>query len=37
MGLIRYNPFKDGGGDQSFSLALLEDYDNGFVFNFNLY
>ncbi len=31
MGLIRYNPFKDGGGDQSFSLALLEDYDNGFV------
>lgn len=31
MGLIRYNPFKDGGGDQSFSLALLEENDSGFV------
>jgi len=31
MGLVRYNPFKDSGGDQSFSLALLEENDNGFV------
>jgi len=31
MGLIRYNPFKESGGDQSFSLALLEENDNGFV------
>jgi hypothetical protein len=31
LGLLRYNPFKEGGGDQSFSLALLEENDNGFV------
>ncbi|MBP6914123.1 DUF4446 family protein [Candidatus Parcubacteria bacterium] len=31
MGLIRYNPFKESGGDQSFSLALLEENNNGFV------
>jgi len=30
-GLVRYNPFKDTGGDQSFSLALLDSGDSGFV------
>src|SRR3989344_2697728 len=31
VGLIRYNPFKEAGGDQSFSLALLDADNNGFV------
>jgi len=31
LGILRYNPFKESGGDQSFSLALLEENDNGFV------
>jgi len=31
MGLVRYNPFADTGGDQSFSLALLDGRDNGVV------
>lgn len=30
-GLVRYNPFSDTGGDQSFVLALLDGNDNGFV------
>ena len=29
--LIRYNPYDDTGGDQSFSLALLDDKGNGIV------
>lgn len=29
--MIRYNPFNDTGGDQSFSMALLDLRDNGFV------
>lgn len=29
--LIRYNPFEDAGGDQSFVIALLDGHDNGFV------
>lgn len=29
--LIRFNPFKDVGGDQSFSLALLNGKNNGLV------
>ncbi len=29
--LIRFNPFEDAGGDQSFSLALLDEVDNGVV------
>lgn len=29
--LIRFNPFEDAGGDQSFSLALLDEIDNGVV------
>ena len=31
VGFIRYNPFDNLGGDQSFSLALLDSNDNGFV------
>ena len=30
-GLIRFNPFRDIGGDQSFSLALLDGNDDGIV------
>lgn len=30
-GLVRFNPFRDIGGDQSFSLALLDGDDNGVV------
>jgi hypothetical protein len=33
IGLVRFNPFKDTGGDQSFSLAALDSQDNGFVFS----
>lgn len=29
--MIRYNPFRETGGDQSFSLALLDLRDNGVV------
>lgn len=31
IGIVRYNPFSDTGGSQSFSLALLDDQDNGLV------
>ncbi|MHB1132220.1 MAG: DUF4446 family protein [Chloroflexota bacterium] len=31
VGLIRYNPFGDTGGDQSFALALLDDQGDGVV------
>jgi len=31
IGIVRYNPFKDIGGDQSFSIALLDYSDNGVV------
>ena len=31
LGLVRYNPFSDTGSDQSFSLALLDLLNNGFV------
>jgi len=31
IGLIRFNPFADTGGNQSFSLALLDGEDNGLV------
>ena len=30
-GLVKFNPFSDLGGDQSFSLALLTDNDEGLV------
>jgi len=31
IGFVRYNPFTGVGGDQSFSLALLDDYNNGII------
>jgi len=31
IGLIRYNPFSNVGGDQSFSLALLDSNNSGIV------
>jgi hypothetical protein len=31
IGLLRFNPFKDTGGDQSFILALLDSQDTGVV------
>ena len=31
VGVVRFNPFKDIGGDQSFSIALLDFQDNGVV------
>lgn len=31
VGLVRFNPFQDLGGDHSFSLALLDGKDTGFV------
>lgn len=31
IGLVRFNPFKDTGGDQSFTLALIDAHDTGIV------
>lgn len=31
VGLVRFNPFAETGGDQSFALALLDAEDTGFV------
>jgi hypothetical protein len=31
VGLIRFNPFKDTGGDQSFVLSLLDANDTGVI------
>ncbi len=31
VGVVRYNPFKDTGGDQSFAIALLDLKDTGIV------
>ncbi len=31
MGLVRFNPFAEMGGNQSFSFALLDGYDSGFL------
>lgn len=31
IGFMRFNPFTDTGGDQSFILTLLDAQDNGFV------
>ena len=31
VGLIRFNPFKELGGDHSFSLAILDAHDSGVV------
>ncbi len=31
IGVVRYNPFDDNGGNLSFSIALLDGHDNGVV------
>lgn len=31
VGFMRFNPFQDTGGDQSFSLALLDNENNGVI------
>jgi len=31
VGVVRFNPFKDVGGDQSFAIALLNGKNNGIV------
>ena len=31
VGLVRYNPFEDTGGNQSFAIALLDAVGDGFV------
>ena len=31
VGLLRFNPFKDTGGDQSFTIALIDANDTGLV------
>lgn len=31
IGLIRFNPFKELGGDHSFSMAILDDNDSGII------
>ena len=33
VGVVRFNPFKDTGGDQSFAIALLDSKNNGIVFS----
>jgi len=36
VGLVRYSPFADGGGNYSFSLALLDGHNSGIVIT-NMY
>jgi hypothetical protein len=31
IGILRFNPFKDTGGDQSFIVALVDGHDTGIV------
>lgn len=31
VGIVRFNPFRDAGGDQSFCIALLDEQQNGVV------
>lgn len=31
VGIVRFNPFQDSGGDQSFSIAWVDDQVNGVV------
>lgn len=31
VGIVRFNPFKDAGGDQSFAIAVLDERKNGVV------
>jgi len=30
--IVRYNPFNEVGGDQSFTLGILNNKDDGFIF-----
>jgi len=32
IGVVRFNPFKETGGDHSFSIAFLDETDTGVVF-----
>jgi len=36
-GMVRFNPFGEIGGDQSFSIALLDADNNGFVITSHYY
>ena len=31
ISVLRFNPFKEMGGDQSFSIVILNDKNNGFI------
>ncbi len=31
LGIVRFNPFRDMGGDQSFAIALVDGHGNGVV------
>ena len=31
VGIVRFNPFSDKGGDQSFAIAILDDHADGIV------
>lgn len=31
LGMVRFNPFQDTGGDQSFAIALVDGHGNGIV------
>jgi len=31
VGVVRFNPFEGGGGNQSFSLAMLDEKDDGVI------
>jgi len=31
IGIVRYNPFSEIGGNQSFTIAMLDNQNNGFV------
>ena len=33
IGVVRYNAYKDSGSDLSFAVALLDENNNGVVFN----
>ena len=33
IGMVRYNAYKDTGSDLSFTLAMLDDHNNGVVLN----
>ena len=33
IGIVRYNAFKDTGSDLSFAIALLDEKNNGVIFN----